>query len=92
MHKTMWHCQLWRCFFICHRKEILMEVKINRESVYRTYQQNDYTGQVPTLQDFRDELLKQDEPEAKEIALAIELFTHGSLNTFAKQTTLVSHG
>lgn len=50
-------------------------------SVYRTYQQNDYTGQVPTLQDFRDELLKQDEPEAKEIALAIELFTHGSLNT-----------
>ena len=56
-------------------------------SVYRTYQQNDYTGQVPTLQDFRDELLKQDEPEAKEIALAIELFTHGSLNTFASIKT-----
>lgn len=60
-------------------------------SVYRTYQQNDYTGQVPTLQDFRDELLKQDEPEAKEIALAIELFTHGSLNTFAKQTNVDTH-
>ena len=57
-------------------------------SVYRTYQQNDYTGTVPTLQDFRAELLKQDEPEAKEIALAIELFTHGSLNTFAKQTNV----
>ncbi len=28
-------------------------------SVYRTYQQNDYTGTVPTLQDFRAELLKQ---------------------------------
>ena len=28
-------------------------------SVYRTYQQNDYTGPLPTLQDFRDELLKQ---------------------------------
>ena len=28
-------------------------------SVYRTYQQNDYTGPIPTLQDFRDELLKQ---------------------------------
>ena len=53
-------------------------------SVYRTYQQNDYTGTVPTLQDFRAELLKQDEPEAKEIALAIELFTHGSLNTFVE--------
>lgn len=55
-------------------------------SVYRDYQQRGYTGTVPTLQDFRAELLKQDEPEAKEIALAIELFTHGSLNTFAKPT------
>ena len=60
-------------------------------SVYRMYQQNDYTGSIPTLQDFRDELLKQDEPEAKEIALAIELFTHGSLNTFAKQTNVDTH-
>ena len=32
--------------------------------------------------------MKQDEPEAKEIALAIELFTHGSLNTFAKPTNV----
>lgn len=54
-------------------------------SVYRTYQQNNYTGEVPTLQDFRAELLKQSEPEAQEIALAIELFTNGSLNTFAKK-------
>lgn len=39
-------------------------------------------------EDFRAELMKQDEPEAREIALAIELFTHGSLNTFAKQTNV----
>ena len=32
--------------------------------------------------------MNQDEPEAKEIALAIELFTHGSLNTFAKKTNV----
>ena len=57
-------------------------------SVNRDYQQRGYTGTVPTLQDFRAELLKQDEPEAKEIALAIELFTHGSLNTFAKPTNV----
>ena len=57
-------------------------------SVYRTYQQNNYSGMPPTLQDFRAELLSQDEPEAKEIALAIELFTNGSLNTFAKQTNV----
>ena len=57
-------------------------------SVYREYQQNGYTGKVPTLKDFRAELLKQTEPEAKEIALAIELFTDGSLNTFAKETNV----
>lgn len=53
-------------------------------SVYRHFQQGNYQGTPPTLQDFREELLKQNEPEAKEIALAIELFTDGSLNTFAK--------
>lgn len=57
-------------------------------AVYREYQQNNYTGRVPTLRDFREELLEQDEPEAKEIALAIELFTNGSLNTFAKRTNV----
>ena len=57
-------------------------------SVYRNYQQSNYKGNPPTLQDFRKELLKQEETEAKEIALAIELFTDGSLNTFAKQTNV----
>ena len=57
-------------------------------SVYRHFQQENYMGTPPTLQDFREELLKQTEPEAKEIALAIELFTNGSLNTFAKQTNV----
>lgn len=57
-------------------------------SVYRVYQQSGYTGTVPTLRDFREELLRQDEPEAREIALAIELFTNGSLNTFAKPTNV----
>ena len=57
-------------------------------SVYRHYQQGNYMGVPPTLQDFREELLKQNEPEAQEIALAIELFTDGSLNTFAKHTNV----
>ncbi len=56
--------------------------------VYRYYQQSNYQGIPPTLQDFREELLKQSEPEAKEIALALELFTNGSLNTFSKQTNV----
>ena len=57
-------------------------------SVYRYYQQGNYQGTPPTLQDFYEELLKQKEPEAKEIALAIELFVNGSLNTFAKTTNV----
>ena len=58
------------------------------ENVYRFYQQGDYKGVPPTLQDFRDELLKQPEPEAHSLALELELFTRGSLNTFAKQTNV----
>ena len=57
-------------------------------SVYRFYQQGNYQGIPPTLLDFYNELLKQEEQEAKEIALAIELFTSGSLNTFAKETNV----
>jgi len=57
-------------------------------NVYRHFQQGNYQGTPPTLQDFREELLKQNEQEAQEIALAIELFTNGSLNTFAKNTNV----
>lgn len=54
--------------------------------VYKYYEQGNYEGTPPTLDDFREGLLKQNEKEAKEIALALELFTKGSLNTFSKQT------
>ena len=40
------------------------------------------------MQDFHAELLKQPEPEARDVALAMELFTDGSLNTFAKPTNV----
>ncbi len=56
--------------------------------VYRDYIRNDYNGKVPTLQDFHAGLLNQPEAEAKDVALAIELFTEGSLNTFAKPTNV----
>ena len=56
--------------------------------VYRDYQQRGYTGTVPTLSDLRAELLRQPEPEARDIALAIELFSNGSFDTFAKQTNV----
>jgi len=58
------------------------------ENVYRYYQQGNYQGTPPTLADFREELLKQPEREAHSLALELELFTRGSLNTFAKQTNV----
>lgn len=57
-------------------------------SVYRDYMKAGFKGAVPTLRDFHAELLRQPEPEAKDVALAIELFTEGSLNTFAKPTNV----
>ena len=56
--------------------------------IYWNYQDNGYTGLPPTLQDFHTELMMQPEQEARELALAIELFTKGSLNTFAKHTNV----
>lgn len=57
-------------------------------NVYDEYIKSGYKIAPPTLQDFREELLKQDEVEAQELALAIELFTNGSLDTFAQPTNV----
>ena len=56
--------------------------------VYQDYIRGGYQGKAPTLQDFHAELLRQPETEAGDVALAIELFTEGSLNTFAKPTNV----
>lgn len=46
------------------------------------------TGPVPLLSDWRKELLKQPEPEARELALVAELITEGSLNVFAHRSNV----
>ena len=56
--------------------------------VYRHYQQGNYQGVPPTLQDFSDKLLKQNEKEATDLAVAIEMYVKGNLNTFAKHTNV----
>ena len=55
---------------------------------YQDYIRGGWTGTLPTLRDFHAELLRQPEAEARDVALAIELFTEGSLNTFAKPTNV----
>ena len=56
--------------------------------VYREYMANNYQGEVPTLKDLYQFLLKQPEPEARGLALSSELFITGSLNTFAQPTNV----
>jgi hypothetical protein len=57
-------------------------------NVYRGFLQRNFQSKPPTLEQFHNELMRQEEPEAREVALAIELFTKGSLNTFARSTNV----
>ncbi|MDD4808308.1 MAG: ATP-binding protein, partial [Oscillospiraceae bacterium] len=67
-----------------HEKSIIGRCVGN---VYRDYIR-DFTGAPPTLKEFREELLRQPEPQAQSIALALELFTDGALNVFAHESNV----
>ena len=47
---------------------------------------NGTSDYMPTLVDFRNELLKQPEDEAQDLALSLEIFTTGSLDAFAHKS------
>ncbi len=52
------------------------------------YRDAEETGEVPTLSTLREKLLEQPEPEAKQIALSLELYTTGSLDIFGHESTV----
>lgn len=52
------------------------------------YKEQTQTGRVPTLCTLREKLLEQPEQEAHDLALALELFTSGSLDVFAHETNV----
>lgn len=54
-------------------------------NVYEAYKNG---GKIPTLCVLREELLKQDEELAKDLALSLELFTSGTLDAFAHETNV----
>ena len=60
------------------------------KNIYQEYLK-DYDGNPPTLKELRQELLRQEEPLAKQIALTLELFTEGSSNVFSHQTNVNQH-
>ena len=52
--------------------------------VASVYREAEITGITPTLCTLREKLLEQPEPEAKQVALALELYTTGSLDIFGR--------
>lgn len=52
------------------------------------YKDADENGYTPTLKNLYRKLLEQPEPEAKTLAIKLELFTNGSLNIFAHETNV----
>ncbi len=52
-------------------------------NVYDSYFRSKGKAPMPLLTDWRNEVMRQVDPEAREIALAAELITEGSLNVFA---------
>ena len=52
------------------------------------YRDSTNTGIAPTLCTLREKLLEQPEKEARDLALALELFTSGSLDIFAHETNV----
>lgn len=56
--------------------------------VYRDYLQDPCPEKMPVLGDLYDLLLKQAEPEAQNIATALEIYVNGSLNVFNHRSNI----
>ena len=53
--------------------------------IAQVYRETKETGKTPTLCTLREKLLEQPEPEAKQTALSLELYTTGSLDIFGRE-------
>ncbi|MCR5777670.1 MAG: conjugal transfer protein TraE [Lachnospiraceae bacterium] len=81
------------CELIVGSKEGLKPVEktvIDRciRQIYQKYFENPAPENMPILQDLYEYLLKQDEPEAKDVATALEIYVTGSLNVFNHRTNV----
>ncbi|MCR4584252.1 MAG: ATP-binding protein, partial [Lachnospiraceae bacterium] len=81
------------CELIVGGKEGLQPVEktvIDRciHQIYQRYFQDPVPEKMPLLEDLYNELLKQDEPEAKHVATALEIYVTGSLNVFNHRTNV----
>ena len=81
------------CELIVGGKEGLKPVEktiIDRciHQIYRKYFEHPGKENMPVLGDLYEALLKQEEPEAKEVATALEIYVTGSLNVFNHRTNV----
>ena len=81
------------CELIVGGKEGLQPVEktvIDRciHQIYQRYFEDPVPEKMPLLEDLYNELLKQDEPEAKHVATALEIYVSGSLNVFNHRTNV----
>lgn len=60
-------------------------------AVREVYDEYEHGGPVPTLFRLKEKLAQQPESGGKELALSLELFTSGSLNSFAYETNVDVH-
>lgn len=56
--------------------------------IYREYLENPVPDNMPIMEDLYECILAQDEPEAKHIATALEIYVKGSLNVFNHRTNV----
>lgn len=56
--------------------------------IYRKYINNTVSENIPILEDLYNELLKQEEKEAKSLATSLEIYVLGSLNVFNQHTNI----
>ena len=56
--------------------------------VYKDYLQHPVEERMPIMEDLYNCILEQDEPEAKHIATALEIYVKGSLNVFNHRTNV----
>lgn len=56
--------------------------------IYQKYFENPGPENMPILEDLYNALLTQEEPEAKHVATALEIYVHGSLNVFNHRTNV----
>ena len=81
------------CELIVGNKEGLRPVEktvIDRciRQIYQKYFENPGSENMPILGDLYQALLNQDEPEAKHVATALEIYVSGSLNVFNHRTNV----